>query len=493
VQNLSSIDRAVIQQYKWELNGNLISQESEFQFPTYPSGNYILSLYALADNGCSDMLQKNIYIKPNPQANFSYNSPCFGDSVLIKNTSLFNSSFGYSYWNLINSSTNIHTSISNPSYLAFDTTMRVLLNVINDLGCKDSVVKNIKTIPLPKSHFSFENVCVGDTLVFKNLSSTQSNGTLFYSWDIFNDGVMDYLSKDIEYFSKLPQKFWLKLYTRDEYGCKSNIMQMAEIYPKPEVRFAITDSSGCVPFSFGTINNSSIGNGSSISKYKWTLSNGNSFVGFQPEFKINSPGKYTVKLEVTSIRNCSSIFKSDSVIIGYAKTKPEFIVYPEELSTINNIANLEFKNSDNETWINYNDQTIGSQNGILSLNVLDSGWHRIIGFEKNEFGCIDTAEKWIYVKSDYGVYIPNSFTPNYDGLNERFCIISNGIIQQDYFFRIVNRLNEEIFVSTTLNECWEGRLKNGEMVPVGVYIYELKCRTENRVEKFYKGTFNVIR
>lgn len=493
VQNLSSIDRATIQQYKWELNGNTVSMESEFQFPTYPSGNYILSLYALADNGCSDRIQKNIFIKPNPQANFIFNSPCFGDSVLIKSTSFFNSTLGKINWTLNNSTTHMQTSIINPTYLAYDTSMRVVLNVINDFGCRDSLVKNIKTIPLPKSHFSFQNVCVGDTLIFKNLSSTLTSGTLFYSWDIFNDGVVDYLSKDFEYYSEQPQKFWIKLFTRDEFGCKSNIMQMAEIYPKPEVKFAITDSSGCVPFRFGTLNNSSIASGSSLSKYKWTLSNGASFVGFQPEFKINEPGKYTVQLEVTSSRNCSRILTSDSVIRGYAKTKPEFIVYPEELSTINNIANIEFRNTQDETWIDFNNQIMTSQEGILNLNVLDSGWHRIIGFQKNEHGCIDTSEKWVYVKSDYGLYIPNSFTPNYDGFNERFCVVSNGIIRQDYLFRIFNRFNEEIFASTTLNECWDGRLKNGDMVPVGVYIYEVTCRTENRVEKFYKGTFSVIR
>lgn len=493
VQNLSFIERAIIQNYKWELNNQLVGELSDLELNEIPSGIHQLKLIAIADNGCSDTLSKSFKIKPSPVAKFNFNSPCFGDSVFINNISLSNSSNYTLHWQFNTNNNQWSTSTTNPKYLAFDSLVNVSLKIKNTEGCSDSVFKQIKTIPLPKTHFTFNNVCEGDTMSFVNLSNTISGASLYYSWDINNDGNSDFVSKDLKYFNLTPKRFWVKLNTIDEFGCKSNLIQMAEIYPKPITKFSLSDSSGCVPFQLKTQNFSSIENNGLISKYKWNISNGQQSSIQNPEFKLNKPGKYVIELETSSNRNCISKLLSDSILIVYPKTKPEFIIYPEEVSTLNNLATIEFKNNNGKNWVELNNEILNTTDGVVNVNFNDSGWYKITGIEQNEFGCLDTSYLDFYVKSDFSVYIPNSFTPNLDGLNELFCVVTNGINADDYLFRIVNRFNETVFASTTLNECWDGKDKKGEHIAQGVYVYELKCRTTNRVEKYYKGTITVLR
>ena len=64
---------------------------------------------------------------------------------------------------------------------------------------------------------------------------------------------------------------------------------------------------------------------------------------------------------------------------------------------------------------------------------------------------------------------PNVFTPNNDGSNDKFEL--NTINLSDFSIVILNAKNETIYQSTTIDFSWDGRLQNGELAPVGRYIY----------------------
>ena len=66
------------------------------------------------------------------------------------------------------------------------------------------------------------------------------------------------------------------------------------------------------------------------------------------------------------------------------------------------------------------------------------------------------------------IFIPTAFTPNGDGVNDRFEVKGDGIRQ--YSIRIYNRWGAEIFHSTSLARAWDGTV-NGEPAPTGVYVY----------------------
>ncbi|MCU0434861.1 MAG: gliding motility-associated C-terminal domain-containing protein [Bacteroidia bacterium] len=83
--------------------------------------------------------------------------------------------------------------------------------------------------------------------------------------------------------------------------------------------------------------------------------------------------------------------------------------------------------------------------------------------------CISTDSISISGQPGEGsVYLPNSFTPNNDGLNETFRAEGTGITVWN--MRIYNRWGEMIFETDNFAAGWDGRIKN-TLVQEDVYVY----------------------
>jgi gliding motility-associated-like protein len=81
------------------------------------------------------------------------------------------------------------------------------------------------------------------------------------------------------------------------------------------------------------------------------------------------------------------------------------------------------------------------------------------------------------------LYIPNSFTPNFDNTNDQFSPLFDCDITE-YSFLIFNRFGELIFETNTQNSSWHGDF-NGELCPTGIYIYLIKYKYEGSYQKKY--------
>ena len=68
------------------------------------------------------------------------------------------------------------------------------------------------------------------------------------------------------------------------------------------------------------------------------------------------------------------------------------------------------------------------------------------------------------------LFIPNSFTPDGDGINDSFN--ASGTYIEDYEMYIYNRWGEMIYKSESLTQDWDGQYK-GKDVQVDVYVYKL--------------------
>lgn len=93
----------------------------------------------------------------------------------------------------------------------------------------------------------------------------------------------------------------------------------------------------------------------------------------------------------------------------------------------------------------------------------------------NDNGCSSQEEKTLTIRAPFAVYIPNSFTPNQDGINEVFAPqFSYEPLQ--YKLSIFNRYGEEIFSTTDYSQAWTGNHLNGSYyVPEGVYLWKYEA------------------
>jgi gliding motility-associated-like protein len=110
----------------------------------------------------------------------------------------------------------------------------------------------------------------------------------------------------------------------------------------------------------------------------------------------------------------------------------------------------------------------------------------------NEYGCVDSARNEVFVEP-FVIYVPNTFIPDGDGVNDFFVPVTDFEINE-WEFNIYDRWGRRIFSDTEVGNSWDGYF-NGNLVQDGVYIYTLKYKScANPIEaKMIKGFVNILR
>jgi gliding motility-associated-like protein len=91
----------------------------------------------------------------------------------------------------------------------------------------------------------------------------------------------------------------------------------------------------------------------------------------------------------------------------------------------------------------------------------------------NYSGCVDTVSAFIFIDSDGTITLPNIFTPNGDGDNDRF--IPFEAFPGKWTLTIFNRWGVEVFATENLSQGW-----NGADSPSATYYWVLQPRDEQQ-------------
>jgi gliding motility-associated-like protein len=125
--------------------------------------------------------------------------------------------------------------------------------------------------------------------------------------------------------------------------------------------------------------------------------------------------------------------------------------------------------------------------------------YQIVLLVRNNFGCSDSIFKIINITDDYWIYVPNSFTPNFDEINDKFHISFYGIREETFIINIYNRLNEIVYATNDISELsedkgWDGKHQvKGFDLPSGTYIYELSYQDLEGWKHFKTDKISIIR
>ena len=88
------------------------------------------------------------------------------------------------------------------------------------------------------------------------------------------------------------------------------------------------------------------------------------------------------------------------------------------------------------------------------------------------------------------VFVPNSFSPNEDGLNDVF--LSNPYEIEGWNLSVFNRWGSQVFQSKSAMEGWDGKF-NGKSVEMGSYYWTLIYKNESGRRSERQGFVNVLR
>lgn len=112
-------------------------------------------------------------------------------------------------------------------------------------------------------------------------------------------------------------------------------------------------------------------------------------------------------------------------------------------------------------------------------------------------GCSDSDQIFVRVVINREVYIPNAFSPNDDGVNDRFLVFGTDVIEEVEQIRIFNRWGEQVFERSSfpLNGDqfgWDGTFKSEKLNP-GVYVYYVRVRFIDGLVRELSGDLTLMR
>ncbi len=103
-------------------------------------------------------------------------------------------------------------------------------------------------------------------------------------------------------------------------------------------------------------------------------------------------------------------------------------------------------------------------------------------------GCRNTDSLEVLIESS--LYVPNSFTPNGDGVNDFFRIEAREV--HDFQLYIFNRWGQLIYETTDPNDFWNATFK-GKAVQVDTYVWKIDFLDNQEARHEFIGHVNVLR
>ncbi|MCE3227469.1 MAG: hypothetical protein K0S32_2020 [Bacteroidetes bacterium] len=279
----------------------------------------------------------------------------------------------------------------------------------------------------------------------------------------------------------------------DGNGCSNKAVIYPVVYGLPFGFISPEKAAGCVPFA---AKHSTHGMAPNIVTAQWVFSNGGTFADSAYATQmVTTPGIHTVSIKLTDNRGCKATISN--TVEGYPIPKADFTYSPD--SPNENDFNVTFTDETkgatitNWYWDFYsNGQTISfKQNPTYSFPEI--GNYFVFLRAKSNHGCSDSIVKKLEVVEDPTFYVPNSFTPNGDNVNDVFTPKAVGV--KKFKMEIFDRWGELLFTTTEFGVGWDGRFRSqGDIMPVGVYIYKISVILNNGSKpKQYTGHVSILR
>jgi gliding motility-associated-like protein len=77
---------------------------------------------------------------------------------------------------------------------------------------------------------------------------------------------------------------------------------------------------------------------------------------------------------------------------------------------------------------------------------------------------------------DNSIFVPNTFTPNNDGINDTFYAVTEAECWLTWELQIYNRWGGIVWETSLVNDFWQGQSRSGHwLVPDGVYVWKIRA------------------
>jgi gliding motility-associated-like protein len=106
-------------------------------------------------------------------------------------------------------------------------------------------------------------------------------------------------------------------------------------------------------------------------------------------------------------------------------------------------------------------------------------------------GCETVDTLLVRVFSEFSVYVPNIFSPNGDGQNDKLYVNTIGV-REFKVMKIYNRAGQKVFETTNASMGWDGTV-NGVPQPLDTYIWVVEAVSKYGTPIKQNGLVTILR
>jgi gliding motility-associated-like protein len=312
------------------------------------------------------------------------------------------------------------------------------------------------------------NPCANDTLNFIDQSTTHNGGAIqTWQWQ-FADGTGSSAQSPVKKYAAFGD-YSVSLHIITAIGCFGDTAKPISLSPTPVAAFGILGALFCPGATLGFVDSSTITSHYTITKWSWSFGDGSTSSQQNPTMQFAAAGTYTVILAAYSDHNCADTTQKTVTIFNNptASLPTDLYIFagtPYQLTPAYTGTGLTYLwappdalSSDTAAY----PTTTTLQNITYKVTVTGNG------------GC--QAEASVIIHVEKLIAVPNAFSPNGDGINDKW-IITNIEGYPNCTVNIFNRYGQPVFTSVGYNIPWDGTL-NGKPLPVGTYYYIIDTKT----------------
>ncbi len=408
-------------------------------------------------NNCTSTAQTTLVVNANPVAIASGGTVCIGATATLA------ANGGGSYlWYGPNGYTSIQQNPFVPNMTANNAgAYTVVVTAPN--SCTSANQANLGVYTPPTITMSSSGpVCLNKEV------KLFSSGGFIYSWSgpnnfVSNEQNTSFIADDITTSGNYV------VTVTDNKGCSNSQTLNVTVYPLPIASLAGSATKNCVPFC---ATYSVVGANTQLQNVSWLTTFGGSVSGNVLTKCFTEAGDYNLKASITDVNGCSNT--ATFVATAYPLPVANFAWNPNppiekiEPATFTDLTTIGGPATEWNWWFINNNNYSNKQSPSYLFQ--DPGVFPVALVVRNKWGCTDSIVKLVTVNEDYGLYIPNAFSPDGDDINDVFQPKGFGI--KNYTMTIYDRWGEILFTSKDFLVGWDGTRK-GVICKNDVYVFKI--------------------
>ncbi|RYZ55434.1 MAG: PKD domain-containing protein [Sphingobacteriales bacterium] len=316
---LTGSSNSPVLEWTWRVSPFMLFDTlASINFTYNSTGIYDVWLIAQDPHLCYDTLKKLNYMHVSkPDAAFTA-SPLVGCTPLNvtftdQSTGIPGTTMVSRNWDFGNGNTTTVAGATASSVYPNAGLYDITLIVTDNVGCKDTLVKNdYVDARSPVASFTVNDTaaCIGQNLSFNN---TSVGTTLSASWDFGDNTTSNLFSPSHAYAAT--GSYTIRLIVTDPSGCKDTLIKTAHVViSKPNASFTMDDTLAICPPLNVLFTNTSTG----ATNYLWTFGNSSTSSIPSPSAIYTTPGIFSISMVAISSEGCTDTAYASATVLGYA-------------------------------------------------------------------------------------------------------------------------------------------------------------------------------